>query len=70
MEHILITSETCNCDKYSDSTCPVCDWGLSICINCRAAERELELPCNPKGATGDIQNPLSNASDRRGTKDD
>jgi len=35
--HVL---KECNCGN-----CPVCEWGAGICVNCNAAEIELEKPC-------------------------
>ncbi|MGZ8233205.1 hypothetical protein, partial [Methylobacter tundripaludum] len=43
--HILLTPQTCGCDKRSETPCPVCDWGLAVCANCGAAESELDAPC-------------------------
>lgn len=34
--------KTCNCNKPS---CPVCEWGASICSVCGKAEAELDQPC-------------------------
>lgn len=45
MQHILITPETCPCDKQSDISCNVCDGGLAICSRCGKAEVELDGPC-------------------------
>lgn len=45
--HILITQETCNCNKEdSRYHYPVCDADLNVCIKCGAVEIELEKPCN------------------------
>lgn len=41
MEHILLTNETCTCNKSSEQNCPVCDGGLGVCAVCGAAECEL-----------------------------
>lgn len=46
--HVLITPETCPCDKQSDQSCNVCDGGLAICSVCGKAEIELEGPCLPR----------------------
>lgn len=47
--HVLMTSKTCSCKdvKLVDRTnnCPVCDWGLGVCVNCGAAEIGLDKPC-------------------------
>lgn len=43
--HVLITPETCGCDKRSDRQCNVCDGGLAICDRCGAAEVELDREC-------------------------
>jgi hypothetical protein len=45
MEHVLRTPETCDCDRYGDRLCPVCDHGLAICAICGRAENELDGPC-------------------------
>ena len=45
MDHLLITPETCPCDKQSDTSCNVCDGGLAICSRCGKAEAELDGPC-------------------------
>ena len=39
--HTLKTRETCNCKKDS-GRCPVCDWGLGVCLVCNAAECQLD----------------------------
>jgi hypothetical protein len=43
--HVIVEPKDCTCDKYSRFNCPVCDGGLSVCINCGAAEIELDQPC-------------------------
>lgn len=48
MQHLLITPETCPCDKQSDISCNVCDGGLAICSRCGKAEAELDGPCVTK----------------------
>lgn len=46
--HVLITKETCPCDKRSGQPCNVCDGGLAICSQCGKAEMELDEPCLKK----------------------
>lgn len=43
--HILLTPQTCPCDKLSDQSCNVCDGGLAICSKCGKAESELNQSC-------------------------
>jgi hypothetical protein len=52
--HIIKQPIDCECNKQPTdpeaSACPVCDWGFGICINCNAAEIELDLECtNQRG---------------------
>lgn len=44
-EHVLLTIETCPCDKRSDMSCNVCDGGLVVCAVCGKAEMDLDGPC-------------------------
>lgn len=44
--HILRTPKTCTCrGTGQEGHCPTCDWGLSVCSVCGAAEVELDVPC-------------------------
>jgi hypothetical protein len=43
--HVIVSPKDCPCDKYSSFPCPVCDGGLSVCMNCGATEIELDQPC-------------------------
>lgn len=54
--HVLKTRDTCGCDG-KQQLCPVCDWGLSICVNCGAAEAELSKSCNSKKSQRNNPNP-------------
>ena len=47
--HVLLTPETCPCDKQSDISCNVCDGGLAVCSLCGKAEAELDRPCQSPG---------------------
>lgn len=42
--HVLLTKETCPCNKSSDEPCNVCDGELAICAACGLAEVELSDP--------------------------
>jgi hypothetical protein len=51
-QHIIITPETCPCDKSQDyPTCNVCDSGLAICSVCQKGEVELDSLCLPAPTT-------------------
>lgn len=41
-DHVLLTPETCGCDRSSETDCVVCDVGLGVCAKCGAGERELD----------------------------
>jgi hypothetical protein len=42
MKHVLLTPETCPCDKNDyERDCPVCDWALNVCSVCGGAEADL-----------------------------
>lgn len=63
--HVLITKETCPCDKTSDYPCPVCDGGLAFCSVCNKGEVELDGPCVPRimQPVGETHDFISIASD-------
>lgn len=42
--HVLFTTESCNCGGKT-GRCPVCDYGLGVCMLCNAAEIELYDSC-------------------------
>lgn len=50
-QHVIITPETCHCNKMSDESCNVCDGGLAICAICGKAEIELDGLCLPRIVT-------------------
>lgn len=62
--HVLFTTETCNCNKWSDYPCPVCDGGLALCSLCGKAEAELDTPCRPAWAQQPEQDSEVNVSDQ------
>ena len=53
--HVLLTPKTCNCNR-DDGRCPVCDWGLSVCAICGAAESQLDNECEKCEGTGKLRN--------------
>lgn len=48
--HVILTPQTCNL-PHDETTCPVCDGGLSVCSVCGEYEAGLDNPCVPRKTT-------------------